>query len=50
MTERRAWWWHWNHNAHFHPYLLERLPSSFQRGLEVGCGTGAFARALAQRA
>lgn len=49
MRERRPWW-HWNHNAHFHTYLLERLPSSFERGLEVGCGTGTFARALAARA
>lgn len=43
-------WWHWDHNAHFHAYLLDRLPSSFGRGLDVGCGTGAFARALAGRA
>ena len=49
MSARRPWW-HWNHNAHFHAYLLDRLPSSFERGLDVGCGTGTFARALAARA
>ena len=49
MRERRPWW-HWDHNAHFHSYLLQRLPSSFERGLDVGCGTGTFAHALAARA
>jgi SAM-dependent methyltransferase len=49
VTERRPWW-HWDHNAQFHRYLLDRLPSSFERGLDVGCGTGAFARTLARRA
>ncbi|MEZ4725979.1 MAG: class I SAM-dependent methyltransferase [Caldilineaceae bacterium] len=40
----------WNHNNHYHPYLLRHLPSPCQHTLEIGCGTGAFARLLAQRA
>lgn len=40
----------WNHNNHYHPYLLRHLPPHCQHALEIGCGTGAFARLLAQRA
>jgi SAM-dependent methyltransferase len=40
----------WDHNRHYHPFLLRRLPARCQEALEVGCGTGAFARLLAQRA
>jgi SAM-dependent methyltransferase len=43
-------WLHWDHNAHYHDYLLRRLPTRFTHALDVGCGTGAFALALAQRA
>ncbi|HEX8394506.1 MAG TPA: class I SAM-dependent methyltransferase [Longimicrobium sp.] len=37
----------WDHNRHYHPFLLRQLPQSRDVALEVGCGTGAFARALA---
>jgi SAM-dependent methyltransferase len=40
----------WDHNAHYHSYLLRQLPPRFARALDVGCGAGAFARLLARRA
>jgi SAM-dependent methyltransferase len=40
----------WNHNRHYHPYLLKHIPSTCDQALEIGCGTGSFARRLAQRA
>lgn len=40
----------WNHNAHYHRYLLARIPERCGRVLEIGCGTGSFARLLAERA
>ena len=39
----------WDHNAHYHAFLLEHLPARCSEALEVGCGTGAFARSLAER-
>ena len=36
-------------NDHYHNFLLRHLPSNRQNVLEIGCGTGAFARQLAQR-
>ncbi|MFF2144537.1 class I SAM-dependent methyltransferase [Kitasatospora sp. NPDC058190] len=38
-----------DHNDHYHRLLLRRLPTGARRALDVGCGTGAFARALARR-
>jgi len=38
------------HNDHYHSLLLRHLPSNCHNILEIGCGTGAFARVLAQRA
>lgn len=40
----------WDHNVHYHDFLLGHLPESCGAALEVGCGTGAFARALSERA
>jgi SAM-dependent methyltransferase len=40
----------WGHNSHYHGLLLRQLPAQFGRALEVGCGTGSFARLLARRA
>ena len=38
-----------DHNDHYHPLLLSLVPAGAQRALDVGCGTGRFARALAGR-
>ena len=40
----------WNHNSHYHNYLLDRLPSKIDRALDVGCGLGVFASKLAEKA
>jgi 2-polyprenyl-3-methyl-5-hydroxy-6-metoxy-1,4-benzoquinol methylase len=39
----------WNHNSHFHKYLLRQFPSRIDRALDVGCGLGFFALKLAGR-
>jgi SAM-dependent methyltransferase len=39
----------WDHNAHYHGFLLAQLPPGCRQALDVGCGTGAFARLLAGR-
>jgi SAM-dependent methyltransferase len=36
--------------AHYEELLLSRLPARCERALEIGCGTGAFTRRLAERA
>jgi ubiquinone/menaquinone biosynthesis C-methylase UbiE len=40
----------WNHNLHYHQFLLKQLTPRCKRALDLGCGTGVFTRALAQRA
>ncbi|HEX6189387.1 MAG TPA: methyltransferase domain-containing protein [Pyrinomonadaceae bacterium] len=40
----------WTHNNHYHSFLLRRVPAQCRKALEIGCGTGAFARRLAERA
>ena len=37
------------HNEHYHNFLLRHLPSNCHNALEIGCGTGGFARRLAER-
>jgi ubiquinone/menaquinone biosynthesis C-methylase UbiE len=37
------------HNDHYHNFLLRHLPPNCHHVLEIGCGTGAFARRLAER-
>ena len=39
----------WNHNNHFHSYLLHQSPKKLNRVLDVGCGLGFFAKKLAER-
>src|ERR1039457_2360828 len=40
----------WDHNAYYHRLLMRQLPSPCTRVLDVGCGAGAFAAELAERA
>ena len=40
----------WDHNSHYHGFLLKHVPSHCSNALELGCGTGTFARLLAERA
>lgn len=39
----------WDHNSHYHRFLLKQLPSGCENSLEIGCGIGAFSRLLAER-
>ena len=39
----------WNHNSHYHDFLLRHVPLPCRESLEIGCGTGAFSRLLAAR-
>lgn len=38
-----------DHNDHYHRLLLRHLPRDCRRALDVGCGTGGFARRMAAR-
>lgn len=40
----------WDHNAHYHRWILRQLPRRFDRALDVGSGSGDLARLLARRA
>ncbi len=40
----------WDHNAHYHAVLLRHVPGGCGAALDVGCGSGAFAVLLAERA
>ncbi|UNO44408.1 class I SAM-dependent methyltransferase [Streptomyces sp. MST-110588] len=40
----------WDHNAHYHRWILRQLPRRFGSALDVGCGSGDLARLLATRA
>ena len=39
----------WTSNNHYHNLLLKHVPQNCEHALEIGCGTGAFARELARR-
>jgi ubiquinone/menaquinone biosynthesis C-methylase UbiE len=39
----------WTANNHYHGSLLKYVPENCESALEIGCGTGAFARELARR-
>ena len=40
----------WTQNNHYHSYLLSHVPVNCGQALEIGCGTGAFSRRLAEKA
>jgi SAM-dependent methyltransferase len=37
----------WNHNEHFHGWILDNLPARRRAAVDVGCGTGVLAGKLA---
>jgi SAM-dependent methyltransferase len=39
----------WTSNNYYHTSLLKHVPANCENALEIGCGTGAFARLLAKR-
>jgi SAM-dependent methyltransferase len=39
----------WNHNSHYHEFLLRQLPPQIEQSLDIGCGVGEFSRCLAER-
>jgi ubiquinone/menaquinone biosynthesis C-methylase UbiE len=39
----------WNHNRHYHKFLLAQLSLPIGNALEIGCGSGEFCRLLANR-
>lgn len=39
----------WDHNNHYHNFLLKQLPIQGKTALDIGCGTGEFSRLLASR-
>ena len=39
----------WTANNQYHDSLLQHVPNDCENALEIGCGTGAFARVLAKR-
>jgi len=39
----------WDHNRHYHNYLLKHIPARCEHALEIGCGAGEFTRILAGR-
>jgi ubiquinone/menaquinone biosynthesis C-methylase UbiE len=38
----------WDHNNHYHRFLLNQLPSQRQSALDIGCGTSEFSRLLSK--
>ncbi|WP_256871842.1 trans-aconitate 2-methyltransferase [Nostoc sp. TCL26-01] len=40
----------WDHNNHYHYFLLKQLPKKTKNILDIGCGTGEFSRLLAKSA
>jgi ubiquinone/menaquinone biosynthesis C-methylase UbiE len=38
----------WDHNRHYHGFLARHIPAPCREALDIGCGTGAFSRLLAE--
>ncbi|MBN1534062.1 MAG: class I SAM-dependent methyltransferase [Spirochaetes bacterium] len=39
----------WDHNRHYHDFLLRFVPENCESGLDLGCGIGVLTRRLAER-
>ena len=39
----------WDHNNHYHQFLIKQLPIHSQNILDLGCGVGKFSRCLAEQ-
>lgn len=39
----------WEHNTHYHRFLMRHIPKSGKHCLEIGCGAGDFSRLLSKR-
>ncbi|KUO70564.1 MAG: hypothetical protein APF77_22050 [Clostridia bacterium BRH_c25] len=39
----------WDHNRHYHKYLLRHMSEQCGLSLDIGCGTGEFSRLLARK-
>jgi SAM-dependent methyltransferase len=40
---------YWNHNSHYHPFVLDAVPEGCGAALDIGCGDGLLVRRLARR-
>jgi 2-polyprenyl-3-methyl-5-hydroxy-6-metoxy-1,4-benzoquinol methylase len=40
----------WNHNNHYHDFMLKQFPARIGSALDIGCGKGTLARRLAAQA
>ncbi|MFI6169723.1 class I SAM-dependent methyltransferase [Nocardia sp. NPDC051052] len=40
---------YWNHNTHYHPWLLAQVPDTARTVLDIGCGDGLLATKLGRR-
>ena len=42
-------WMMWDHNIHYHDFLLRQVPVRAKRAIDVGCGAGLFATRIAEK-
>jgi len=39
----------WDHNYHYHKFLLNRMPSNCVNAMDIGCGKGVFTKLMSER-